>query len=354
MKTFAASLALLAAAVIPQSQAASACDRSCLREIAIGVLDSMQAKDASRLPLARHYAMTENGAPVSPVMASLWRTVTGYRKPGDGQWVIDPASGQVFVVAHIEEGPSPAVFFGRFKVSDRRIDELELYVSRSKGESGQLFSPDALDRLPSAWGAAVSTAQLPSRADLTQVGRSVFDRSAGNPSGAHTCELVEMGGRVIEDPEALKVIMQQDAGDLSHRQSEGGVSVPCTASDRPEDSRARVIVDVEQGVTVSLGVVEGVVFPSFITQGLESTFVPKAMTAGWERLPKAVHDPNGAASEAKHARSGLAYVPMLRSMPASMAVAEMTRFYDGQIQGVQRYLHIQPVSGGSPWALAAK
>jgi hypothetical protein len=319
------------------------CNRECLIDISRQVLVSMKQKDSSHLPLARWYAFTENGAPSAPGMSSLWRTVTDFKNPGMGQFVVDPKTGQVFVVAEVLEGPSSAVFFGRLKVENKQLTELELYISRSKGESGQVFDPKGLEHLPVAWTTPVPDALKVSRDELTRLGGSVFNKKLGSPEGSKSCELVEMGGRVVEDPEALKAIMPKD--DLSHRQIVGGVSVPCTAPDRPEDLQARLIVDEEQGVSVSLGVVPGVVFGSFITPGLESTFVPKAMAAGFERLPQKMRDPN----TAKSGSTGVAYVPVIRTFPASMAVAEMTKFHGKTIEGVQRYLHIQPIGSGSPW-----
>lgn len=316
-----------------------ACDRQCLIDISNQVLVSMKNRDSAQLPLARWYGFTENGSPSAPGMSSLWRTVTDFKRPGTGQYVVDPSTGQIFVVAELFEGTSSAVFFGRLKVHDRRLTELELYVSRSKGESGQVFDPSGLEHLPEAWTTPLAPAELPGPKQLARLGATVMNRALGSPEGDKRCELVEMGGRVVEDPEALKAIMPGD--DLSGRTVPGGVSVPCTAPDRPSDLRARIINDHEQGVSVSLGIVPGQVYSSFITPGLESTFVPLEMTAGFERLPTKVRDPN--------VLEGNPPVPVLRKFPASMAVAEMTKFKGNTIIGVQRYLHIQPVGSGSPW-----
>ncbi|PWC24053.1 hypothetical protein [Brenneria nigrifluens] len=325
------------------------CDRHCLKAIALQVLTSMKEHNSESLPLARSYLLTENGTPVSPVMSTLWRTVTDFKPLGPGQEAIDPATGQIVVITEVREGDSPSVFYGRLKVEDRHLTELELYISRSKGESGQLFAPHELDNLPQAWRYEVPAKDKAGREELTRVAYSVFDKSYGNPPGSKSCELVEMGGRVIEDPDALKLITQADAPDLSHRATEGGVSVPCTVSDRPEDKQARVVVDVQQGVAASFGIVPGVVFPSFITPGLESTFVPADSSAGWKRLPADIHDPNGTPRQSRHKHGDLPYVPVLKTMPASMQTVEVVKFYGGKIEGVQRYMHMQSVGSGSVW-----
>ncbi len=322
-----------------------ACDRACLKSMATQVLSSMVKHDGDALPLARWYVATENGSPAAPGMMSLWRTVTRFRNPD--QYVIDPASGQIFFLAEIFEGESPDVFFGRLKIEGRRISELELYVSRSKGESGLQFHPDGLFHLPAVWTAPVPAGQKATRDELTEVARSVFDHSAGSPIGSPKCELVEMGGRVVENPDALKAILT-DKADLSKRVVQGGMSVPCTASDRPQDKRARIIVDDEQGVVVSLAVIPGLIYPSFIDPASRSTFVPKDMAAGFERLPAKMRDPNE-----PDQKPGARYTPVFRVQPSTQAVAEVTKYYGGQIQGVQRYMEMQPVGGGSIWVADA-
>lgn len=329
------------------------CDRGCLKDFALQVLTSMKEHKSESLPLARSYLLTENGTPVSPVMSTLWRTVTDFKSLGPGQEVIDPKTGQIVIITEVREGDSPSVFYGRLKVADRHLTELELYISRSKGESGQLFAPHELDDLPAAWRHDIPADQKAGREELTRVAYSIFDKSYGNPPGSKSCELVEMGGRVIEDPDALKLITQADAPDLSHRATRGGVSVPCIVSDRPEDKKVRVVVDESQGVSASFGIVSGTVFPSFITPGLESTFVPNDSSAGWTRLPADIHDPNGTPRQSQHKHGNLPYVPVLKETQSSMQTVEVVKYYGGQIEGVQRYMHMQPIGGGSVWVMDA-
>lgn len=339
----------LSFAAVPTTSDSS--EREQLKKSMINVLDSMKQRNAQHLNLSPVYASTENGSPVSPVMSTLWKNITDYSMPKTGQWVIDEKNRQVFVTAKVYEGNQPAVLFGRIKVSQQQtLDELEFYLSRSKGESGQLFDPNGLDNLPEEWQATVPKNKLPSRELLMTVGQSVFDSSKGNFVGGTNCKLVEMGGVVIEDPEALKIIMGHDAPDLTSRKESHGVSVPCTSSLRPQDPKARVIVDTQQGISVSMATVNGMVFPSFITPRLESTFVPNDMLKGWQDLPTQVHNPNGTRDQAKYAYGTLTYVPQLKAMPASMEAFEITRYYDGQVQGVQRYMHMHPTGGVAPWA----
>ncbi|WP_221800913.1 hypothetical protein [Oceanobacter mangrovi] len=317
------------------------CDRACLKEMAQKTLVSMTKHSREGLPLGRWYSFTENGAPAAPEMTSLWRSVTRFTEPGAGQYAIDPKTGQVFVVAEVFEGEMPSIVFFRLKVEDRLITELEMYISRAKGESGLKFAPEELSSLPPAWLEPVPVGQKANREELTKWANSVFDRSFGTPPESKTCELVEMGGRVVEDPDALKTLMPGD--DLAtDRPLKHGVSVPCTFDKRPEAKNARILVDEETGIVVSFGVVPGIVYPSFIEKGSESTFVPTEIKDGFENLPAEMRDPNKAGSTS--------FVPVLKQMESTMAVAEMTRFYDGKVQGVQRYMNMQPIGGNSPWS----
>jgi hypothetical protein len=107
------------------------------------------------------------------------------------------------------------------------------------------------------------------------------------------------------------------------------------APDWPLD--ARVIVDEEQGVAVSVGIIPGLVYPSFIDPASQSTFVPQDIAAGFERLPKQMRDPNPSDQD-----TGTPYTAVIRVEPATQAVAEVTKYYGNQIQGAQRYMQMQP------------
>jgi hypothetical protein len=64
----------------------------------------------------------------------------------------------------------------------------------------------------------------------------------------------------------------------------------------------------------------------------------------WERLPVRMRDPNASDHD-----TGASYTPVFRTAPATQAVAEMTKFHGNAVQGVQRYMEMQPVGGGSIW-----
>jgi len=88
-----------------------ACDRNCLKGLAHQVLVSMTKHDSAVLPLARWYILTENNRPIAPKMSVLWRTITSFKEPAAGQYVMDVPAGQVFVMATVLEGTMPSLLW---------------------------------------------------------------------------------------------------------------------------------------------------------------------------------------------------------------------------------------------------
>jgi hypothetical protein len=340
-------------AVAPVEAQDQACDRSCLKDLAHQVLVSMAKHDASTLPLARWYILTENNRPSAPRMTALWRTITEFKEPAANQYIIDVPAGQVFVIVEVIEGNLPSLLWGRFKVENKKISELEIFLARAKSDSGLQFDPEGLSHLPAVWTTPVPEAQRATREQLTRIAQSVFNTKYGTPDIAKECEQVEEGALVVENPDALKVLAAGVPNELLTREVKnskvkGGVSIPCgLAQDRPQDDRARILVDEEQGVAMAFAPVVGVEYSSFLTPGDETTFVPDAMKSEWLNLPAKMHDPNSSDLDP----SKQSYVPVSRSWPAVLATTEIIKFYGNKIQGQLRLMEMQPVGSGSPWEL---
>jgi hypothetical protein len=331
-----------AMSMLGAAHAADPCDRSCLQGLADQLLTSMVAHDSTSLPLARGYAATENSVASALSVMVLWRTVTA---AGARYLVIDPQSGQVFVLATLSEGPNDTLLFGRLKVQDRLITEVELYSNRSRGQGGFQFDPDGPSHLPAAWTVAVAPERRASRAQLLQAGRSIFDTSLSAPEVAPNCLVMENGKVVAENPEVLKSIgPSQPDQSRAHRPDlaanpDGGVPVPCgNPPNRPTDRHARTsIIDQEQGVVVSLAVIRGVAEPYLVTQPTVSAFVPDALLAPYADMLR------------KQQASGKYRAPALRQMPETAAVAELHRIYDGKLQGLHLLVNLGAPGSRSPW-----
>jgi hypothetical protein len=341
-------LALSAAASVlaPPSMAApvtdAACDRACLQAYGDRFLASVVAHDPAGLPLTQDYAATENSVAAALPMMTLWQTVTAVKTRF---MVIDPRSGQLFLAAGIAEGGHDSLLFGRLKVDEGKFSEIEIYVSRSRGESGFQFGPREWASPPRAWTDPVAASRIPSRADLLRAGRSIFDSRIEGPAPAPGCILMENGKIVAEDPEILKRIAPPGSdAPPAVVGSDGLVSIPCgSPPDRPTDPDARTtIVDEMQGIVVSFGTVYGVTGPYLITSPTTSAYVPHALYKPYGEML------------ARQRASGEYRLPALRQMEGSQTVAQMQRYYDGKLQAMEMFQKSAAPGARSPWGAGGK
>ena len=328
-----------------QSRAAvPSCDRPCLKGFADKLVASIVAHAPASLPLSRAYAATENSVPSALGMMVIWRTATAAKSR---YYVIDPESAQVFLITTLSEGPNDTLLFGRLKLQGNLIAEIELYTNRSRGQGGFQFDPDGPAHFPTAWTAPIGPERRASRAQLLEAGRSIFDTSVPAPEVAPGCVIMENGKVVAENPEVLKHIgpTQNDTPKVKDEKanpvvnSDGTVSVPCgNPPNRPTDKQARTsIIDEEQGVVVSLAVVNGIAEPYVITHPTESAFVPDALLQPYVDMLK------------KQQASGKFTGPAIREMSATAVTAELHRIYDGKLQGLHLLVNLGAPGSRSPW-----
>jgi hypothetical protein len=150
-------------------------------------------------------------------------------------------------------------------------------------------------------------------------------------------------GRIVgENPEVLKSIMNGKVDiSLLQRNDDGTVQIPCgVAPDRPTDKNARAdIIDEQQGIVISLAIVEGMVEPYLATTPTDSAFVPNSMLSSYVTMLR------------QQQLSGKYTSPALRPLPASLAVAELYRIYDGKLQGMMMLQNMAPSGAKSPWVV---
>jgi hypothetical protein len=330
-------IALIGLSTLAQA-ASPPCDRSCLAALADSLVASLVSHSPAAVPLDSAYLATEDGQPAALPMMTLWRTVTGAKNK---YYVIDPKSAQVFVIATLSEGPNEELLFGRLRAEGGKLSEIELYSNRSRANGGFQFDGRGAANFPPAWTLALRPGQRASRAELLKAGRSIFDTAIEGPVPAAGCVLMENGKIVGEDPEVLKSISssKMDVATLP-RNADGTVQIPCGVSppDRPVDQYARTdLIDEDQGIVVSFATVNGMVEPYVITNPTDSAFVPNSMLSAYTDMLK------------KQQHSGAYAAPALRPMPASLAVAELYRIYDGKLQGMMMLQNMAPVGARSPW-----
>ena len=335
VSTLAVGCLSLPAAALAQE---GACDRSCLSGLADKLLASIVAHDPFLLPRTREYAATENDVPAALGMMTLWRTAaaTKYR-----YYIIDPQSGQVFLISTISEGPSDTLLFGRIRVQNRLVSEIELFTNRSRGDGGFEFDADGPGRLPAEWTAAVPPERRASRSDLLLAGRSIFDSSLSGPEASAACVVMENGQVVAENPNVLKAISASGKPHEKPRPTnpDGSVSVPCgNPPDRPTDKYARTdIIDEERGVVVSMAKVHGTAEPYLATNPTLSAFVPNALLRPYAEMLK------------QQQASGQNPAVAIRAMPGTGSVAQVIRVYDGKLQGLHLLVHLGALGSHSPW-----
>jgi hypothetical protein len=325
--------------LLARSAAAGTCDRGCLQGLADKLVASIVAHDVTRLPLAQTYAATEDSAPSAVGMMTLWRTVTASR---DSYYVIDPVSEQVFLISTISEGSNDALLYGRMKVEANLISELELYTNRSRGQSGFQFSPAGRANFPVAWTMDIAPERRASRAELLQAGRSIFDTTVAAPAIAPGCVLMENGKVVAENAKVAQSVSPDTPGAKPTivTNPDGTVPIPCgNPPIRPTDKHARTtIVDEQQGVVVSQAIVHGVVEPYLETNPAESAFVPYSLLAPFAAMLK------------EQRQSGQYHLASVRPMPATQAVAQLHRIFDGKLQGMMMLQSTGAPGSHSPWA----
>lgn len=293
---------------------------------------SMVEHDSSIMPLASTYAATENSQASALSNMNCWRTVTGLNYIG--QLYTDEVEGQIFVTANLDESGMPTVFFGRLKVENELITELELNIIRSRADSGFVYLPDEMNKLPYGWTSEIPEGGKATREELLDLGKAIFDESGSiqyEPSD--DCILMEIGGIVYEDPDYLQTLSNSEE---EVPESKELVTIPGGLwPGRPLDPNARVIlVDEENGVVISAGNVQGYVCPYVVEKETGSCFVPDCMIEQHRRTLK---------PELFEGRN------VIKEMPACASTVEMVRFHSGKIQGMHRYIHLQGPGARSPW-----
>jgi hypothetical protein len=334
---WAVALALGFSAVAAQSQPArpasgSPCDRACTTTIVDQILASMVSHDPDSLPLAPVYSATENSHPAALRMMVLWRTVTKADKPA--LLAIDTKAGQAYFALSISESGSLSAFWGRIKVVDRKITELEFFINRSRGDHGFSFSAEQMSKNYQKLMSPPPSRNRASREELERISRAAFD--ASDPikvESAPDCQFSEAGSLVI-DP-GLDDLPASAARPGPKDAPLGCVFPPY----RPSDPKAReIVIDEDLGIIVDAGVIPGTVYPYPFYGHMISAFIPNQMkepqTAQDQWLERAVK----------------AHKPALLSpMPASGETMQVLQYYDGKLQASQINVHLSGPGMHSPW-----
>ena len=163
----------LQSAAVAAPVVADPCDRRCLESLLERYLTALDARDASRLPLASGARYTENTVAI-PLGDGFWQTIDPGSQSKTSRLVIaDAASGQVAYYGAARENGHGVLFSVRLRQAGGRISEIEqLIARRSPAQIGAFDEPPPFE---AAWTEAVSPAARASRAELAAIANRYFD-----------------------------------------------------------------------------------------------------------------------------------------------------------------------------------
>lgn len=330
------SRAPLAAAIASVSLAFSApafaqstsCDRACLSGIVDNVLSSMAKHNPDSVPLAATYTATENSHPAALGMMTAWRTLSSTGKPA--LLAIDVARGAAYFALPVNEGGNQTALWGRVKVVDRKVAELEIFLSRSRGDHGFSFAADQMATNYKKLMTLPPSRKKASHSDLEKLARASFDGSDPYTiSYADGCQFSEVGALVI-DPGLDDVPARPNA------QAPLGCIFP---PGRPTDKKARVIaVDDEMGIVVAAAVIPGVVYPYPFRGHMISAFIPKDMKPAMDAQDEWIK------RKSKAGKAGL-----LAPTAATGEVMQVLQVFDGKLQAAQINVYLSGPGAQSVW-----
>ncbi len=308
-----------------------------MKELIKTLLDSMAAHDASMLPMAERYSATENGIPAAVRHMTCWRTITGINCVA--HQVIDHVAGQFVVVAQVDEGGMPMLMSARAKVEQNKITELEVYLLRSRAESGFWYAPQDLTNLPSGWDTPIPEGGRATREELTALAKSIFAPPGDKPYFcAENTFGMENGGPVYEHIDYMTAVAPEGAPpiDTSMVPESGRMAMAMPMLfPGPVDPNSRVLaVDEEQGIAVAFGMVDGFISPYVVSDETSSCFVPEAMAENHRKTLT----PERTAGKS-----------LVNEMRATAMTTTLVRYHSGKVCGYHQIIVLSNYGSKSPW-----
>lgn len=302
------------------------------------VVASMTSHHPEAIPLASTYRATENSHPAALGMMAAWRTISKASRPS--LVALDAEAGSAYFASTVEEAGSPSVLWGRIKVVDRKVAEVEIFINRARGDHGFSFSPEQLPANYHAIMAPASSRTRTTRAELMALARASFD--ASDPlkiAIAEDCQFTEVGWQVV-DPGLDDVAAPPPPGSKPGEKVDPNRPLGCMFPPfRPTDKNARIIaVDDELGIVVTAAVISGVVYPYPYFGHMLSAFIPSDM-----KEPAKMQD----AWIQRHVSQGKA--PIVQPEPASGEVFQVFQMYDGKMHASQINVYLSGPGSYSVW-----
>ena len=191
-------LAVLAMSTQNVSQAASTCDRACLKGMVDSYLAALVAHDPSRVPIAADARFVEDTVRIKPG-EGLWKTATAV--PTTFKiYVPDPTAQQVGFIGVMSENGKPIELGLRLKLRDGQIVEMEHLIARDLPERSlknlQTPRPGLLATVPAA--------ERTPRQQMLKIGASYYEALVSADSNdapfAEDCVRRENGMQTTSNP----------------------------------------------------------------------------------------------------------------------------------------------------------
>lgn len=233
----AAVLCMLALGASTTADAASRCDRTCLKHYVNAYLQALLAHDPSRLPLAAHYKALYNGKATKVGEDPSWRTID---QIAYHQYVMDPRTEEAAFFGVAVQDQKRGTLFLRLAVKNGKLAFIETIAGkRTLGGVPGLISPNPF------FNYVLPPSQRRSRKQLIAIANSYFqglqDHDGAKVPVSKDCRRFEDGVQTSLNP----VFMPIPCNDFS----------PFTYMDATAD-RIYPIVDVKRGLVLGQMVIK--------------------------------------------------------------------------------------------------
>ncbi len=297
------------------------------------LLEAVQKHDPQILPLTKAYKSTENLRPSALIMMDCFRTIT--KVNAIGQIFEDKVLNNVFFYANVSEAGNHTLFYGRLKIHEDKISELDLNLLRSRGQAGFMYNVDEVGNLPSGWTDEIPEGQKASRKELEEVASHIYSGEKSFPYPfALDCYTMENGGVVMEDPDYASSMFSDECDPAADEKKEliklPGMIPPLT----PVLPAKCLLIDEAQGVIGIWATMDGFAAPYISNHEVSSCFVPADIVqVHRETLPK----------------DKMQDYCLMTELPASCITVELFRYYGGAVHGQHRFTQLQGAGARSVW-----
>ncbi|MCD8149370.1 MAG: hypothetical protein LUE92_07375 [Clostridiales bacterium] len=236
-----------------------------------------------------------------------------------------------------DEGGNDVEFLCRLKVEEALISEIEIMISRSRGDSGFWWVPEDMYKNQIAFTLPIPEEERADYDELEMIGRAVFDREV-NPDIASdpNCVLMESGGIVMESPAYIRVMNPMFVSDAPTRMIREPIPFGIHPG-KPHDPNGRILaVDVEQGLAVVAIDVDGFVSPYVVPDETSTVFAPDSLIGAHRKaMTPELLDTDTTMIE----------------MPASAITYTIVRYKKGTLLAIQQFSLVEGPGARSPWSV---